>query len=217
MSTDHLLFLLASDWFVAHADALGLLPGLDQDDLEMTSVAARTPVQSLIAQDEVSFLPARVLRSAADCLARCRDHVREHERVSSLFARYAGFDADDLDRLRAFAMATRVDGNARILPHAASDRLARLDALVAAGTTDFTSWDETIDLFCVEGMGLAPDFLVNFVAAVIAPWRVLDDVAAEGGLSASAWSTLADSAIRLGVPEPIARDLERAALTFAAR
>jgi hypothetical protein len=55
------------------------------------------------------------------------------------------------------------------------------------------------------------------VAAVIAPWRVLNDVAAEGGLSASAWSTLADSAMRLGVPEPIARDLERAALTFAAR
>ena len=131
MGTDDLLFLLASDWFVLHAEAIGLLPGLDQDDIETVSVAARTPIQRLMAAADsyrdVSPSPARIAASAAEFLAGCEPE-RVRAAASALLARFAAQDAVPVTR------------GAPVLA-------AHLEAIVAAGTAGFTSWDESLDLF----------------------------------------------------------------------
>jgi hypothetical protein len=224
MSTDDLLFLFASDWFVAHAGAIGLLGGLDQDDVEAVSVAARTPVQALMAQAEsyyaVSFEAARIAASADDFLARCRGEVRGYDRVAARVARCRALDAEDFNRMSALQAMTRVDGNDRFLPPAARAVRARLDAIVDAGTAGFTSWDESLDLFRRLDGDTDGDtdgsVLVDQLAAVFAPWRLLEAIVADGGFDARAWAALEDCAARLGIPEATARHLAAVADKVAA-
>jgi hypothetical protein len=201
--TDALLFLLASDWFVLHAGALGLLPGLDADDVEAVSVAARTPIQGLMAQVEnyldADVSPARIDASAEEFLARCRPEVRRYDEVAALVGRWRALDAADFAALSAWWRVLRVDGNARLVSTALSEWRAAMEARVAGGRAEFTSWDESLDVF--RPMASGDSALLVDVAAVFVPWVAMRSVLSEGGLNAEAWAALEASAARLGVPE----------------
>jgi hypothetical protein len=188
-----LLFLLASDWFVLHAETIGLLPGLDQDGVESVSVAARTPIQRWMAAADrftgIRKSPELFEAANREFLEGLRDEPRALEAATDLVARYSSLEWEDIDRLGAVWRRTYDDDyDEQWFPAEAIAFRDRLDAIASAGSAGFTSWDESIDLF--RGSEPGRSLLVGNFLTGIAPWRLLERTVANGGITEDAVQAL---------------------------